>query len=233
MKTTPQQEGTLSFRTRPAWLAASLLIMAAPLAQAFVMTFQLVTPANSSDISGDLSATVTDIGGGQALIQISKGSSFVGRIDEVYFDVNDSITLISSMATSTTPADYTIINGVSYTGGAVPNSISPDHPPGATNAPWLFDTDFDFGATSTANSINNGETAAFIATFSGTVTFADLEQAATDENFRIAMHVKSLVGGQSDAYVSLPPDGGGTIPEPSSALLGGLGGLLMVLRRKR
>ena len=65
------------------------------------------------------------------------------------------------------------------------------------------------------------------------MTFADLEQAATDETFRIAMHVKSLAGGQSDSYVSLPPDGGGTIPEPSSALLGGLGGLVLILRRNR
>jgi len=233
MKTIPPKGGASPFRTLPAWLAVALLCMTAPLARAFVMTFQLVTPANSSDISGDLTATVTDIGGGQALIQIGKGSTYTGRIDEVYFDINDSITLVSSMNTSPNPGDYTILNGISYTGGIVPNSITPDHPPGATNAPWFFETDFDFGATSTANSINNGETAAFIATFAGTVTFADLESAAEDANFRIAVHVKSLINGQSDAYVSLPPDGGGTIPEPSSALLGGIGGLLIVLRRKR
>lgn len=219
MKTTLPSRRT-GFGASPAALRTALLFaLGAQLAPGFVLTFQNIT-SNAPSIT-DLSMQVTDLGGGQVLLQATKGVSFTGFIDEIY--IEDSQGLLSGMS-------FSLVNSLgtaSYTSPATPAS-----PPGI----GAFTVDFSFEANVPPNSnrIDPGDTGGFIGTLAGLSSFQDLEDAAIASDFRVAYHVKGLnPGGQSDSYLSVPPLGDPVIPEPTVTALGVIGLTLLVSRRRR
>jgi hypothetical protein len=66
--------------------------------------------------------------------------------------------------------------------------------------------------------------------FNAGFDFTDFLAALESGDFRIGLHVRSLAGGASDAFVNLPS----SVPVPAAGflLIGALGGLAALRRRR-
>jgi len=95
--------------------------------------------------------------------------------------------------------------------------------PGGNSIGFLVDTAFTATPPPTTNGLDPGESVVFL--FSGSVYDA-LVASIVSGDFRIALHVQQIGmnGEDSAAFV--------TVPEPGSALLGLLGTLLLLRRRR-
>lgn len=134
----------------------------------------------------------------------------LSRIAEVYFDDSGLLTYSGGVNTGN-------IGTVSFTGlGANP----PNLPQGNNIG---FNQDFSFDATSNANGINAGEALGIRFGLQSGKTFQNVVDALDLHTLRLGIHVRDAVGGNSDAYA--------TIPTP--ALLPGLIGLGIGAIRKR
>jgi hypothetical protein len=103
--------------------------------------------------------------------------------------------------------------------------------PGGNTVNFVVDSAYGATPPPVRNGIDPGEFAIFL--FQGSEYDAVLNGLAAG-TIRIGMHVQEIGanGEDSAAYLNIAPNGGDVIPEPTAALLGGLG-VLLLLRRKR
>lgn len=202
---------------------ASLAFSLSPLTtEGVTMTFSPVTNNSPTDYSTSLSALVVDLGTHVLILISMDAAPPEGFINQVYFE--DTNGLFADMSYSSTHSSGTTIN---YSSPATPAG-----PPGLNN---LFVTAFSFDGDSppSQHGANNSETVAFLASYAPGATFGLVEEAMTDEELRIALHLQGIDpdGTQSDTYLSEPP-GVTPIPEPSAMLLA-LASCGLFLRRRR
>lgn len=195
-------------------LAALGLMVCANTAGAVTLAFERVTSNSSLDIAGDLSLEVTDGGMSTVLFTFSKTGISDGFITQVYFE--DSLSLLSSIDFSAMLSTGV----VAYNSPAIPGN-----PPGVNP----FITAFSLGPDDPqpTYAISTGEEGAFIGTLANSATFTDLTNAIENGDFRVALHAQGLLNDESDSFALVPA------PEPTAALLGGIGLLILLSRRTR
>lgn len=224
------------------WSASVLggLIMAGMslTAQAATVNFGCITNNDSSGqscavVAAQLSATVSDIGGGQVMFWITNSGAAASSITDIYFDDNDNHRYLASIS-GLIDADEGVggSSGVDFSLGASPKEL-----PGANNASPAFVTSSGLSADSDApvshNGINPGEYLGISFFLGGGVSFADVLSGLTSGALRMGLHVQSFNGGYSESAVSNPltPT---VVPIPAAAWLFGSGlmGVLAVGRRR-
>lgn len=190
-------------------------------AGAVPISFDRITSNSPADAAGQLSAEITDNGTGVLIsFAVADGANPDANITEIYF--SDLLTLFAPP-----PSVFSQSAGVSFeTGG----SNTPGELPGGSG----FTTTAGLVAEADGNNATGltvGETLVLSLTYAMGMDFSDVLAALDSGNFRIGLHVRSLLDGESDAFVSEPP---AEVPLPAAAwlMIAGLGGLRMASRKK-
>lgn len=205
--------------------AAAALAFATAQAGAVTIGFDRITSNSSADASSQLSAEITDNGTGVLIsFLVSDGANPGANITEIYF--SDLLMLFSPP-----PSIFSQSAGVSFEVGG---SNTPPELPSANNASPAFVTTAGLVAEASGNNATGltvGETLILALTYSSGVDFSDVLAALSGGDFRIGLHVRSLLKGESDAFVSTPPS---EVPLPAAAwlMIAGLSGLGFASRRK-
>jgi hypothetical protein len=167
------------------------------------------------------SASLSDLGGGQALLTFSNSGPLASIIADVYIDDDaNAISGIASIQNST---------GVQFSVGATPPDL-----PGGNEATPVFSAslsaDADAPTGTGKNGVDPGESVGLVLGLASGVSFADLQAALDAGALRLGIHGQGLgATGGSESFVN---GGGGALPEPTAGLLFGLG-TVVVLRRSR
>ena len=173
---------------------AGLFAISAVDSSAVVVDLYQIT--SNSGSTYNFSVNVTDAGGGQVSFVFSNTSP--GAISEVYFDsYGTALTSWASWAGTTGVVEFS-------------SPATPANLPAGNNLSPPFVADFSFGATSSANRVDNGETLGIV--FNG--SYSSVISGLSDGQFRIGEHVQSLANGQSESFAT---------PIPASLLLFGSG----------
>lgn len=208
-------------------LAAAVLLTAA---HASALSFTCIRANGFSEAEclvgeAQFSATVSDLGGGQALLTFSNSGPTPSIIADVYLD--DDASVITSIASVQNGA------GVEFAIGASPGNL-----PGGNNASPAFSATTGLTADANAptgtgkNGADPGESFSLVLNLTG--SFADVEAAIDGGTLRFGIHGQGLgrTGG-SESFVSGPGDPGGQVPEPGAALLFAAGALTIARRVRR
>jgi hypothetical protein len=164
----------------------------------------------SNTIAGDcaigeaqLTAEVTDPGGGQVLFTFNNSGPDDSSIADVYFD-DGALLSIAIIINSV---------GVSFSQGASPGNL-----PAAANASPPFVTTAGFSADSDSpvqpNGVNPGEVLGIRFDLQPGQTFNDVLADLADGTLRIGLHVQGYESGGSESFVNAP--------EPTALVLSGL-----------
>jgi hypothetical protein len=172
------------------------------------------------------SATIADEGGGQVSITFANSGPDPSIIADVYID--DDASVFSSIASVENGT------GVQFAIGASPGDL-----PGGNNAIPVFSAtagltaDADPPTGTNGNGADPGESFALIMNLAAGKTFADVEAAIGANTLRFGIHGQGLgTSGDSESFVSGGPPGG-VVPEPTAALLFGLGAAFVARRTHR
>jgi hypothetical protein len=169
------------------------------------------------------SAEISDAGAGQVLITFSNSGPDPSIIADVYIDDDASVfTSIASIQNGT---------GVQFSIGASPGDL-----PGGNAVDFAatagLTADADAPAGTGGNGADPGESFALLMNLAAGVDFADVQDAFDAGSVRLGIHGQGLgTSGDSESFVSVdaPP---GVVPEPTAALLFGVG-VAVVARRAR
>lgn len=210
------------------------LALSVSAAHAVTVTFDRITSNSSADAASQLVLDVTDdAANNRALMAFSviAGSNPGANIAEIYFsDVGSIFTPPPILVGST--------GTVSFEAGGTNN---PPNLPGANNANPAFVTTAFLVAEADGNNatgVTVGESITLGLNYASGFSWSDLLTALGNGNFRTGLHVRSLLAGESDSFVSKPPNGGGGGPPPVVPLPAGLPlmlsalGIVAVVRRK-
>lgn len=214
---------------RTALLLAVGLLMARP-AAALTIGFYKITNNGNTNVAAQLTADVTDAGGGQVNFTFYNIGPIASSITDIYFDDGTLLDIA------------TVINGpgVSFSEGAAPpnlpggQSISPNF---NTTQGFLADSDMPIAVNGVNATLTPpGEYVTIRFNLLPGQTYADTLAAialgGADGGLRIGLHVQAIGStGGSDSYVNTTsvPDGGLTI-----SLLGmALAGLGLAARRRQ
>ena len=168
------------------------------------------------------SASLSDLGGGQALLTFSNSGPDPSIITDLYIDDDaGAITGIASIQNGP---------GTSFAVGAAPPNL-----PGGNELSPAFSASFSADANpptgTDGNGADPGESVGLVLDLAGGVSFADLENAIGSGSVRLGIHGQGLGStGGSESFVS---GGNGVVPEPTAALLFGLGAAGVALRTRR
>jgi hypothetical protein len=168
------------------------------------------------------SASLSDLGGGQALLTFSNSGPLPSVIGDVYID--DGASVVSGIASIQNGA------GVQFSIGATPPDL-----PGGNDATPVFAADLSADADAPTGTggkgVDPGESVGLVLDLASGVGFADLQAALEAGTLRLGIHGQALgTSGGSESFVS--GGGDGALPEPTAGLLFGFGTVL-VLRRSR
>lgn len=196
--------------------------------QAGALSFTCVRNAGFSESEcligeAQFSASVSDLGGGQVSITFSNAGPQASIIADVYIEDDAGVFISIASVVDGAGTDFEI--------GASPGDL-----PGGNEATPAFAATFSADAeapTGTGgNGADPGESFSLIMTLAGGKSFADAQAAFELGTTRLGIHGLGLgTSGGSEAFVN---GGGGenAVPEPTAALLFGLG-LAAVSRRAR
>lgn len=210
------------------------ILLSASMAQALSLDFYRITNNSAADASDQLTLTVEDsVDQTMALFTfgVNTGSNPGANIHEIYFD--DGMPPLFAPP----PSVIASTGQVSFSTGAA----NPGELPGAGNATPAFETSAGLLADTNTkkggghNGVTVGESLTLGLTYMSGITFADLQTALTSDTFRVGLHVGSLLGGESDAFVSdFVDNNSADVPLPAAGwmLLAGIGGLAVARRRK-
>lgn len=198
-------------------------------AHAVSVSFERVTSNASADASSQIQLDVTD-GGAGALFDfgVITGANPAPSLAEIYFS-----DLASIFVSPLTQADIITQVGTNYTAGVA----NPGNLPGANNASPPFNVTPGLLADplrANSNALQVGDDLVIRLNYMVGSGFADALAALVDGSLRVGVHVRSLLGGQSDSFVSAPPSVS-EVPLPATLplLFAALGGFAYVARKKK
>lgn len=202
-------------------------------AQAATIGFDNILSDNMSgdELNGNFQLTVTDQGGSSVLFSIASAVNagmtyFIGGI----FVDDATVPLLSSLPlTNTVPSASVAYSRTTETKKGVTTNNPKNFPQGNNLAPTFESTATFLSDNSNGNAkaVQPGEVVSFL--FGG--SFASVIAGLTSGELRIGLHVQGI-GNDSDSYVSAPMP---AVPLPAAGflLVGALGGLAAVRRRRR
>ena len=201
-------------------VALGLVLLGWAISPAHAVTYGFTNITNDSpDVAAQLSVDVTAVGGTQVGFKFFNNVGIASNIAQVYFDDVSPALLTGDPAISDSGA------GVAFHVGANPGNL-----PGGQD--YSFDATDSVGADNPApqNGVNSASEWLLIVfnLVTGT-TFDDvLASLNSADGFRIGLHVASIAGGTSDAYLTA------AVPVPPALLLLGtaLAGLGVLRRMK-
>lgn len=170
------------------------------------------------------SASLSDLGGGQALLTFANSGPTKSIIGDVYID--DDAGAISGIAGIQNGA------GTNFSVGATPPNL-----PGGNELSPAFSASFSADANPPTGTNKNGvdpnEAVGLVLNLGNGVTFAALEGAIETGSVRLGIHGQGLGStGGSESFVN-GGGGDGAVPEPTAALLFGFGAVTVALRNRR
>lgn len=187
-------------------------------ASAVTVGFERITNNSVADASAQLSVDITDGGDGALLdFTVSAGPNPGANIAEIYFDDGPPVLFDPPpVVVSQIGASFEVGNN------------SPGELPSANNATPPFNTTSGLEAEADGNNatgVTVGDTLILKLIYAGAADFNSVLAALDSGAFRIGLHVRSLLNGQSDSFVNTPPQ---VVPVPAAAwlfltALGGLG----------
>jgi hypothetical protein len=218
----PPTMKTLNFKARIAIATGMLALLSLPSMNA--QTSLDFVPFETGGVTNVTDLDFIDL---EALIIAAPGGVTIG--------IHNNSTIGDPYITSTQPTITRIFfedragvlgNDVSIADSTGVVSLQPNdgaNLPGGNNISFQVDTAFVAKAPPTTNGLSPGESVVFL--FNGSVYDA-LVASIVSGDFRIALHVQQIGmnGEDSAAFV--------TIPEPASAMLGLIGTLLLLRRRR-
>lgn len=201
--------------------ACASALAAAAAASGGVVSFEIFENAGGADTAPvSVGVTLTDMGG-TIHFTFTNSSSINAIITSVYLEV-PSLS-VGSLSGGTV---FAMSSGVNMS-----PPPTPANPPGSISG---FDTSWGgtlFGAAkngSVHNGINPGEWITLSLTASGGATAASVQAAlANRDEMRIAMHIQNVGPNGANSIWGV------NVPTPGSLALAGLGGLIVVGRRRR
>lgn len=209
-----------------ATLGAAFVAMPLSTANAVPIGFSCITGNDAGNCAvGDaqLSVEITDIGGGQVLLEFMNSGPADSSIADVYLD--DAVPGTIMSVADLIDADQNGGDpGVDFSMGATPPNL-----PGGNAVGFSATTGLtaDSDPPVQPNGVNPGETLGVIFNLNLGSTFADVLADLTDGDLRIGIHVQGFSNGGSESFVNVP------VPEPSAALLIGLGMAALGTRQRR
>jgi len=170
--------------------------------------FDQITANGNTDVSSQLTVTVTDAGSDQVLFTFNNNGPIASSIADVYFDDGTLLDL----------ASITNGPGVTFNTPATPADL-----PGGNLATPPFVTTDQFSADSDTpimiKGVNPGEWLGITFDLQNGKTFADTIAALADGSLRIGLHLQAIDAveglGGSESFVA--------VPVPGALLLGLLG----------
>jgi hypothetical protein len=212
---------------------SGLLALVGSQAGAFTVSFDCIEndgfiAAQCGIGEAQFSAEISDLGGGQVEILFENSGPVASIIADVYID--DDAGLFAGIDS--------IVDGVGtdFEEGAAP----PDLPGGNDASPAFsahFSADSEPPPGTNGNGADPGESFSLIMDLSDGIDFADVQAAFEGGTTRLGIHGQGLGAGTeglggSQSFVSGPPGEGPNVPEPTAALVFGVG-LVAVARRAR
>jgi hypothetical protein len=219
-------------------LAGTGIVALPQSASAVSVQFAAIADGGAAQGAGQVNLNVTDLGTGAAQFSwtVSAGAQTGMNIAEIYFD-DAPAGLGSGNGILTTPITITTETGVNFTAG----SANPAELPGGNTLSPAFVTtsgllaDIAQGAGGSANGLTIGDVLVFKISYAAGKSFANLLTALNDGSLRVGFHARSLTadaGITSEGFYSV---GTTAVPIPATGflLLGGLGGLAALRRRRK
>ncbi len=204
-------------------------VLAAGAAQA--IGFTCISADGPGDVEcaigeAQFSASISEADPGQVLITFSNSGPQPSIIADVYVD--DDASVFTSIASVQNGA------GVQFSIDASPadlpggNGVSP-----AFAATLGLTADADAPTGTDGNGADPGESFALLMNLAAGVDFADVQAAFEAGSVRLGIHGQGLgTSGDSESFVS-GGNGNGLVPEPTAALLFGLGVVVVARRAQR
>lgn len=217
------------------WIAILSAALPASLFLAFFVTsnaaaiplgFSCITNNSAVDCGiGEvqLSVDVTDLGSGQVLFEFFNAGPANSSIADVYFDDGTLLGIAGLIDADDGALGPMGDPNVDFSEGASPGNL-----PGGNSVGFVATAGFlaDSDPPIPSNGVNPYQSLGVVFDLQFGGTFADVIAELTNGDLRVGIHVQDFDGGGSDSFVNLP------IPEPSAALLIGMGLSILASRRR-